>query len=359
MLKQGAQMVIDKFQGQVPIGKRLAWSGLPTSSFYYQTSSGSPGRKPSETTLKTNGTKVDNCLVVDEIKLILGVEFLCYGYVPVTDELFDRGYLINHKKVYRIMRENHLLCGKVIATHTGKRQFIRFRKINAQYPMQHMCMDIKYIYIKGERKFTYLLSLIDIYSRKIMGYVLKPSIKQHDVIWLLSGVIGTDQTTSITIRNDNGSQFIAKSVRKYLEEIKVNQEFSHIATPEDNSYIEAFHSILERELTSRYEFDSTFHAEMKIAQYMFTYNNIRKHGSIGLKTPHQAWNEYFSSPPTDSHRTAPEPVDLSRLADSKNKNSIPKSAMHFNLEKSIGSAIFGYLLASESIRNFISKNLST
>ena len=153
-------MVIDEFKGQIPIGKRLAWSGLPTSSFYYQTSLGSPGRKPSETTLKTNGSSVDNSQVVGEIKSILGIEFLCYGYVPVTDELFDRGYLINHKKVYRIMRENKLLCGKVIATHAGKRQFIRFRKINAQYPMQHMCMDIKYIYIKGERKFT--LSLIHI-----------------------------------------------------------------------------------------------------------------------------------------------------------------------------------------------------
>src|SRR5665811_255753 len=222
-------MVIDKFKDQVPIGKRLAWSGLPSSNFYYKASFGRPGRKPSTTTLKTNGTTVGNCDVVDAIKSILGIEFLCYGYVPVTDELFDRGYLINHKKVYRIMRENKLLCGKVIATHAGKRQFIRFRKINAQYPMQHMCMDIKYIYIKGERKFTYLLFLIDVYSRKIMGYVFKPSIKQHDVIWLLSGIIPADQTTSITIRNDNGSQFIAKSVRKYLEEIKVNQEFSPVS----------------------------------------------------------------------------------------------------------------------------------
>lgn len=352
-------MVIDKFKDQAPIGKRLAWSGLPSSNFYYKARYGRPGRKPSATTLKTDGTTVDNCFVVDAIKSILGIEFLCYGYVPVTDELFDRGFLINHKKVYRIMSENRLLCGKVIVAHAGKRQFVRFRKISAQYPMQHMCMDIKYIYIQGEKKYTYLLSLIDVFTRKIMGYVFKPSIKQHDVLWLLSGVIGVNQTRSITIRNDNGSQFIAKSVRKYLEEIKVNQEFSHISTPEDNAYIEAFHSILERELTSRYEFDSTFHAEMKIAQYMFTYNNIRKHGSIGLRTPQQAWNEYFSSSSTDNHREAIEPAGLSRLADLNNKNSIQKSAMHFNLDKSRGSAIFGYLLASESIRNFINKNSQT
>ena len=123
-------MVIDKFKDQVPIGKRLAWSGLPSSNFYYKARYGRPGRKPSATTLKTDGTTADNCFVVDAIKSILGIEFLCYGYVPVTDELFDRGFLINHKKVYRIMSENRLLCGKVIVAHAGKRQFVRFRKIS-------------------------------------------------------------------------------------------------------------------------------------------------------------------------------------------------------------------------------------
>ena len=96
---------------------------------------------------------------------------------------------------------------------------------------------------------------------------------------------------------------------------------------------------------------------MKIAQYMFTYNNIRKHGSIGLRTPQQAWNEYFSSSSTDNHAFALEPVGLSGLADLNNKNSIQKSAMHFNLDKSRGSAIFGYLLASESIRILLTKTV--
>ena len=112
----------------------------------------------------------------------------------------------------------------------------------------------------------------------------------------------------------------------------MNHEFTHISTPEENAYIEAFHSILERELTSRYEFDSFFHAEMKIAQYKFTYNNIRKHGAIGLKTPQQAWNEYFCSFPTDRQPSALEAE---------------------------GSAIFDYLLANENIKGFIGKNIQT
>lgn len=52
----------------------------------------------------------------------------------------------------------------------------------------------------------------------------------------------------ITLRNDNGSQFIATAVREFLKEKGVYQEFSHVATPEDNAYIEALHSNLQREV---------------------------------------------------------------------------------------------------------------
>lgn len=357
-MKQDAQQVIGMFEDQVSINKRLSWCGLSASSFYYKSGAGKPGRKPSTTTLKTDGTVVGNDCVVDEIKSILGIEFLCYGYIPITDELFDRGYLVNHKKVYRLMNENKLLCGKVISSHAGKRQFVQFRKIMAEYPMQYLCMDIKYIYIAAEKRHAYLLSLIDVYSRRIVGYVFKNSIKQHDVLWLLKHAVGEKQEVSITIRNDNGSQFIAKSVREYLKEIQVNHEFTHIATPEENAYIEAFHSILERELTSRYEFDSFYHAEMKIAQYMFTYNNIRKHRALGLRTPQQVWNEYFVSLSTDRQQTAVEPEGLSRLADTKNK-IINQSAIYYNLDKAGGSATFDYLLANENIRNYICKNSQT
>jgi hypothetical protein len=64
---------------------------------------------------------------------------------------------------------------------------------------------------------------------------------------------------------NNNDRFITKSIREYLREIKVNHEFAYISTPVENAYIETFHSKLERKLTSRYEFDSYFHAEMKIA----------------------------------------------------------------------------------------------
>ena len=152
---------------------------------------------------------------------------------------------------------------QIISTSAGKRSFVQFRKIVAEYPLQYLSMDIKFIRIDATGKFSYVLTVIDVYSRMVLNYVFKNSIKQHDVIWLMSSIVGNEKTQGISIRNDNGSQFLANKVRIYLNEMGINQEFTHIATPEENSYIEAFHSIMERELVSRYEFDSFGHAELK------------------------------------------------------------------------------------------------
>ena len=97
----------------------------------------------------------------------------------------------------------------------------------------------------------------------------------------------------ITLRNDNGSQFFAIAVREYLREKQVLQEFSHVATPEDNAYIEALHSNLQREVIDRFEFDSIYHAQMVIDRYYKWYNEKRKHGSLNRKTPDLVWNQYF------------------------------------------------------------------
>lgn len=97
--------------------------------------------------------------------------------------------------------------------------------------------------------------------------MLKPSIKKGDVLVMLSLMLLEYNTESMTIRNDNGSQFIAIAVRSFLKEKGVLQEFSHVATPEYNACIEALHSNLQRKVIDRFEFDSTYHAQLIIDRY--------------------------------------------------------------------------------------------
>ena len=77
---------------------------------------------------------------------------------------------------------------------------------------------------------------------------------------MLGQILAKHKVEGITLRNDNGSQFIATVIREYLQEQGVNQEFTHVATPEENSFIEAYHSLLERTIEQRYEFESIYEA---------------------------------------------------------------------------------------------------
>jgi transposase InsO family protein len=264
----------------------------PRSSWYYKPTKGRRGINPSTHTYKGNGEIVNNQLVVENIKGILGeVDF--YGYEKVTWELHDLDYIINKKKVYRLMKEaNLLLIGQKISTH-GRRKFVEYRCIDATRPLEYLVMDIKYVYIHQERRFAYLLTIMDVCTRFVLGHVLKNSIKKSDVVLLLYGILNGIKVKGIIIRNDNGSQFLAHNVRDYLSKMEVVQEFTHIASPEENGFIESLFSSLEREFLNRNWFDSLYHARIRLQEYYMIYNYRRKHRSLRRRSPYQYIRVFF------------------------------------------------------------------
>ncbi len=279
------------YQQKATVKELCLWTQLSRSNFYYHPSDGKRGFAPSTVTQKTDGALVSNQTVIEEIKNILSGEFVCYGYQKVTVALKKNDYLINHKKVYRLMDENNLLLGKTIHT-SGKRQWVKHRKIAATKPMEYLCLDIKYIWVHGEARHYFLLTILDVYTRKNLLWILQRSVKKTDVINLFRKLNNTHGIKGVNIRNDNGSQFIANDVRQFLRAAEANQEFTHIATPQENSYIEAYHSILQTEVVDRFEFESYFEAKQTITAYVDFYNNRRIHGRINYNTPQQVWNQY-------------------------------------------------------------------
>lgn len=121
------------------------------------------------------------------------------------------------------------------------------------------------------------------------------SIRQLDLINLLRRVNHFHRLQGVVLRNDNGSQrpprFIAHKVRNFLKNSEVRQEFTQVATPEENSYIEAFHSILEREVIERNEFASYYGAKETLQRFIKHYNERWLHRSIGFTTPQKKWEE--------------------------------------------------------------------
>jgi len=281
------------FGSKEKLSSLIRWSRLAPSSFYYRSKVGRRGRKPSTHTFLQDGSIISNDSVILAIRFILAEEFVCFGYDKITDDLRSNHFNINAKKTYRLMKEHKLLCGAIIKTNMGKRQFVTWRVQQADSPMEQLCMDIKYIHIHGQKRNALLLTVLDVYTRSIIGQVLWWRMRKENVIWLLHQILQQYEVSGITLRNDNGSQFIAHAVRDYLKEKQVAQEFIHVATPEENSFIEAHHSIVEREVLQPRQFENIQTAIETFNRWEVFYNNRRLHGSLGNTTPKQQWNRWL------------------------------------------------------------------
>jgi transposase InsO family protein len=164
--------------------------------------------------------------------------------------------------MYRIMKEAKLLKIEDRIDRSGSGcKFVKFRKVKTTKPFDCLEMVIKMVWTLSAGKNAYLLSVIDVHTQRILIDLFAFSIKQAQVITVLSELLMNFQyPNNIVIRSGNGSgngsQFIAKNVREYLGLISVVQEFTHIATPEENAHIEAYHGILKKEVFQRFEYRS-------------------------------------------------------------------------------------------------------
>jgi len=268
-------------------------AGMVHSSYYRTPSLGRKGNRPSKFTYNKHNGWMGKQAVVASITAILSHEFIDCGYRLMTSYLKREGYLINHKKLYRIMKEEGLLKLENRINRSGSgRKFVKFRKVNTSRPFECLEMDIKMVWIPSAGKNAYLLSIIDVHTRKILKDYFSFSIKQAKVIDFLSDMLeALKYPESIVIRSDNGSQFIAKSVREYLELIGVEQQFTHIATPEENAHIEAYHGILKKEVFKRVDYRTFGEIQQILKRYVIFYNNHRLHGLLGRITPMEKWNQ--------------------------------------------------------------------
>jgi len=263
------------------------------SSYYRKPSLGRKGNKPSKFTYHELKGYVSQKNVVESVKNILSHEFIDCGYRLMASYLKRAGYHINHKKLYRIMTEEGLLKLENRINRSGSgRKFVKFRKVKTSRPYECLEMDIKMVWIPNVGKNAYLLSIIDVHTRKILKDYFSFSIRKKQVIEFLSEMfLDIQHPDNVVIRSDNGSQFIARNVREYLSLIGVQQEFTHLATPEENAHIEAYHGILKKEVFDRIDYRTFGEIQQILKRFLIFYNNDRLHGRLGHITPVEKWNQ--------------------------------------------------------------------
>lgn len=264
--------------------------GISRSTYYYKpkqlTQQRLKGIPVSIYTYKTNGTRVKNSVVISDIEALLCHEFVDYGYLKITYYLRDElGYRINHKKVYRLMKDTRLL-NVARPKQKNKKLWVKELVPKPLTAFTYWEFDIKFIYIHHLGRYAPMLSVIDVYSRYLIGWIMQWSIKKEDVVGFFDALLRDYQMPDeIYVRCDNGSQFESGIVRAYFESKGISQEFTKPATPEQNAHIESYHSIIANAVCRRFEFESLTDATDVFSRWELFYNKERIHSGIGFTSP--------------------------------------------------------------------------
>lgn len=272
----------------------LAITGISKHQYYYQPKKSKQGRKASLVTKNIDGKVLLNEDVVDEIINLQKDPDTVYGYKKTTAALKMKGYLINRKKIYRLMRKHQLLQEKSKKT---EKIFVKYRKILPEGPLRLLEMDIKMTWIESVQKHAYTLTLIDTYTRVLLHRMTKYSIKKQDVkrFWdfvieeHLQGYGLLKEKIDIEVRNDNDKRFSATLIQDYFKENHLNQVFTHPYTPQENGHIESFHNILGRHLKP-YLFWDLAELEANLTVFYEKYNWVRLHSSVADLPPMNFWD---------------------------------------------------------------------
>lgn len=272
------------------MGLVLRLLGLPRSTFYHKASAGLPGRPHSTHTLRLDGTMFPNETVVADFMDLLAVEFVDYGYRKVGEWLrWHKRYLINDKKVLRLMQDNRVTLPRRSDPGAADRKRITEKVPQPSGPRQRIEVDIKYVRVQGKRNNALVLNFVDLFHREWLPFSAGWTIRKEDFIRMLRAIFGdvplADTGLHLVIRTDNGSQFIATDVAIWMGQMGISHEFIHPATPEENAHVESFHSIMQRAMVRNREFESLEELRETLARFRHFYNYERLHSATCQRPP--------------------------------------------------------------------------
>lgn len=217
-----------------------------------------------------------------------------YGAPKITECLRKEGERISEKTVGNYMRELGIKAQyikpytvtTVAPDFSSELKNILDERFNPEKPDAVWCSDITYIWTY--EGFVYLTSIMDLFSRKIISWVLSDTLEAK---WVIEAVEKAKAARGADIprilHTDRGVQYVCKNYMEATEGMQ--RSYSKKAYPWDNACIESFHALIKREWLNRFKIFNYNHAYRLVFQYIETfYNTVRLHSHCGYVSP----NEY-------------------------------------------------------------------
>jgi transposase InsO family protein len=218
----------------------------------------------------------------------------CYGRRRMTPEISAaRGRKVNHKRIGRLMREHGLQSHKrrrfrVVTTDSRHAHpvvpNVLGRDFEATAPNQKWLADLTYV--PTNEGWLYLALVLDLYARKLVGWVMSETMPQELTLSALDVALGwRDPAAGLVHHSDRGSQYAANDYRKKLEARGITVSMSRKGDCWDNAPMESVNGTLKVECVNDAHFETREQARQAIVEYIGYYNTERRHSALGNIAP--------------------------------------------------------------------------
>jgi transposase InsO family protein len=225
----------------------------------------------------------------EQFRLSLG----SYGRPRMTEELKELGLDVGHRRIGRLMRENSITVARSkkykVTTDSNHRSNIAPNLLNRDFsadrPNRKWAGDISYVWTR--EGWLYLAVLLDLHSRRVVGWAVSNRMKRDLAIRALNMAIAMRRPPRGCIHHtDRGSQYCSHDYQKILRQHGFQVSMSGTGNCFDNAAVETFFKTIKAELLWQKSWACRREAEMAIFEYINGfYNPRRRHSALGWKSP--------------------------------------------------------------------------
>jgi len=273
---------IDAEKAYYPVGRLCVWMKVSRSGYYAWAGRGASARQRHDMVLLAH------------IRSEFESSHYSYGRPRMVEELKAKGFAVGHTRIGRLMRENDIQAIRsrrqryrqsAVMPCFGYAPNLLEQDFTTDWPNQKWVADISYIpTLQG---WIYLAVVMDLYSRRIVGWSMSDRMKQGLALNALKMALALRRPEAGLIHHsDRGSQYTATDYQIMLKEHGITPSMSGKGNCYDNAVVESFFKTLKAELVWRIKFKTREQAERTINDYIMNfYNRKRRHSTLGNMSP--------------------------------------------------------------------------